>query len=59
VRVRASGSVEIDASQLTLSAGLVQVRAGMARFGGVVQCDTLVANSVVAASYTPGAGNQL
>jgi hypothetical protein len=22
-----------------------------------VQCDTLIANSVVAASYTPGAGN--
>jgi len=57
VRIQASGSVEIDASQMTLSAGLLQVQAGMARFGGVVQCDTLVANSVVASSYTPGAGN--
>ena len=59
VRIQASGSVEIDASQLTLSAGLVQVQAGMARFDGVVACDTLVATSVVASSYTPGAGNQL
>jgi uncharacterized protein involved in type VI secretion and phage assembly len=57
VRVQASAGVEIDASQLTLSAGLVQVQAGMARFSGVVQCDTLVASSVVASSYTPGAGN--
>jgi len=57
VHVQAPGSVEIDASQLTLGAGLVQVQAGMARFGGVVQCDTIIANSVVASSYTPGAGN--
>ena len=36
---------------------MVTVDAGMAKFSGVVECDTLVANSVVAASYTPGAGN--
>jgi hypothetical protein len=29
----------------------------MAKFAGVVQCDTLITNSVVASSYTPGAGN--
>jgi hypothetical protein len=29
----------------------------MSKFSGVVQCDTLIANSVAAASYTPGAGN--
>ena len=57
VTIRASGSVEVDASEIKLSAGLVQVDAGMSKFSGVVQCDTLVANSVVASSYTPGAGN--
>ena len=57
VRVQAPATVEIEASQLSLSAGLVRVEAGMARFDGVVQCDTLVANAVVASSYTPGAGN--
>jgi hypothetical protein len=36
---------------------MMQVDAGMARFSGVVQCDTLIANSVVSSSYTPGAGN--
>jgi hypothetical protein len=29
----------------------------MAETSGVLKCDTLVANSVVASSYTPGAGN--
>jgi hypothetical protein len=30
---------------------------GAATFSGQVKCDTLVTNSVVASSYTPGAGN--
>ena len=57
VTIQASGNVEIDASRLKLSAGMVEVDAGMAKFSGVVECNTLVATSVVAASYTPGAGN--
>lgn len=42
---------------LAVAAGQVTVDAGMAKFSGVVQCDTLIANTVVAATYTPGAGN--
>ncbi len=42
---------------LAVTAGQVTVDAGMAKFSGVVQCDTLIANTVVAATYTPGAGN--
>jgi hypothetical protein len=57
VTIQAAAKVEIDASQLKVNASMVDVSAGMAKFSGVVQCDTLVANSVVAASYTPGAGN--
>jgi len=57
VRIEAPGNVEIEASKLTLNAGFVEVQAGMARFAGVVRCDTLITNSVVASSYTPGAGN--
>ena len=30
---------------------------GDSTFSGVVQCDTMIANSVVGTSYTPGAGN--
>ncbi len=29
----------------------------MAKFSGVVQADTLMANTVVASTYSPGAGN--
>jgi hypothetical protein len=29
----------------------------MSSFSGVVQADTVISNSVVSASYTPGAGN--
>jgi hypothetical protein len=36
---------------------MVTIDAGMTKASGVVECDTLIANSVVAASYTPGAGN--
>jgi phage baseplate assembly protein gpV len=57
ITIQAAAKVDIEASQLKVSAGMVEVDAGMSRFSGVVQCDTLIANSVVAASYTPGAGN--
>jgi phage baseplate assembly protein gpV len=57
VVIDAAARVTVNASQVHLSAGMVEVDAGMSKFSGVVQCDTLIANSVVAASYTPGAGN--
>lgn len=57
IEISASGQVKVSAAQVTVSAGMVQVDSGMSRFSGVVQCDTLISNSVVSASYTPGAGN--
>jgi uncharacterized protein involved in type VI secretion and phage assembly len=57
VTVTASMTVTVNASTLELNAGMVTVNSGMSKFSGVVQCDTLVANSVAASSYTPGAGN--
>jgi uncharacterized protein involved in type VI secretion and phage assembly len=57
VSIQTSAKVDVQASQVSVSAGMVQVDAGMSTFSGVVQCDTLIANSVVSASYTPGAGN--
>ena len=59
ITVKASAKVTIQASQVEVSAGMVTVNAGMSKFSGVVQCDTLISNSVVSASYTPGAGNVL
>jgi len=57
VTVTAAAKVKVSAAVVEIDAGQVEVNAGMARFSGVVQCDTLIANSVVASSYTPGVGN--
>lgn len=57
IEVRSSGSVTVDASSVTVNASTVTVNASMSRFSGVVQADTVIANSVVGTSYTPGAGN--
>jgi uncharacterized protein involved in type VI secretion and phage assembly len=57
ITITASAKVTISASQVAISAGMVQVDAGMSKFSGVIQCDTLISNSVISASYTPGAGN--
>lgn len=59
VTVNASAKVTVNASTVEITAGMVTVNAGMSRFSGVVQCDTLISNAVISASYTPGAGNQL
>jgi len=57
ITVTAAAKVTVNASQVAISAGLVTVDAGMSRFSGVVQADTVISNSVISASYTPGAGN--
>jgi uncharacterized protein involved in type VI secretion and phage assembly len=57
ITINASAKVTINASQVEVSAGLVTVNAGMSKFSGVVQADTVISNSVISASYTPGAGN--
>ena len=57
ITINASAKVTVNASQLAITAGMVTVDAGMSRFSGVVQADTVISNSVVSASYTPGAGN--
>jgi hypothetical protein len=41
---------------MEISVGSLGVNAGMSKFSGVDR-DTLIANSVVASRYTPGAGN--
>ncbi|HSF33658.1 MAG TPA: phage baseplate assembly protein V [Candidatus Tectomicrobia bacterium] len=57
ITVNAAAKVTINASQVEISAGMVTVNAAMSKFSGVVQADTVISNSVVSASYTPGAGN--
>jgi uncharacterized protein involved in type VI secretion and phage assembly len=67
VRVEAPGGIrlvtgnrlEAASSQLAFDTGHFRVNAGMAEFSGIVRCDTLIANSVIASSYTPSQGNIL
>lgn len=67
IRTRCGATITIDDARcevrveaptgIRLVTSRVQVDAGSSDFSGVVRCDTLIANSVVASSYTPGAGN--
>ena len=60
VDVSAEGqdTVEITAGgKLKISASMTETSVSIARFSGLLECDILKANTVMGASYTPGAGN--
>jgi len=57
ISVVASAKVTVRASTVEVNASMVTVNAAMSKFSGVVQCDTLISNSVISATYSPGAGN--
>jgi hypothetical protein len=58
VTITSASSVQIaSGATVTVTAPAVTVSTPMAKFTGVIQADTVMANSVVASSYTPGAGN--
>jgi uncharacterized protein involved in type VI secretion and phage assembly len=57
VSVQTSAKVSVQGSTVEIKAGTVSVDAAISKFSGVVKCDTLQATTVVATTYTPGAGN--
>ena len=57
VTISTGGRVDIQAGVIGLSASLVNVDSGVVNCSGVVKCDSIIANTVVGSSYTPGAGN--
>lgn len=57
VTVTAAAKATINAATAEISAATLTVNAGMTTFSGVVQASTVIASSIVGASYTPGAGN--
>jgi hypothetical protein len=57
ITVTASAKVTVNASTVSVTAGSVSVNAAMSTFSGVVKADSVITNSVISASYTPGAGN--
>lgn len=58
IKMNAGGQIEIQAnSSVEITAPQLNVHAAMANFDGVINCQTLITNSVVSPLYTPGAGN--
>ena len=57
VTVSTPGRLVLQAAIVEINGSQVVVNAGMLQCSGVLQADTVIANSVAAASYTPGAGN--
>ena len=60
ISITAAAQVTIDApAGLNITASLVSVSSGISIFSGLVQPDSILTNSIISASYTPGAGNIL
>lgn len=57
ITLQTSSNVQVQASQVQVSAGQVTVNAAMSTFSGMVKCDVMQATTVIATTYTPGAGN--
>jgi len=57
ITVNSPGRLVLKAAIVEINGSTVEVNAATLRCSGVVQADTVIANSVSAASYTPGAGN--
>lgn len=58
IKVTSAVNVEITGSAMVkISAPFVKIDCPFTQATGIVYCDTLITNSVVSPSYTPGAGN--
>ena len=58
VKMDISGTVTITANlSVDVNASIINLKAPMVKCDSVVKCSTLIAESVVSSSYTPGAGN--
>jgi uncharacterized protein involved in type VI secretion and phage assembly len=57
VSVTAAAEVNVAATSVTVTASKIVLDSGLVTVAGVMKCSTMIADSVVATSYTPGAGN--
>jgi uncharacterized protein involved in type VI secretion and phage assembly len=57
ITVQTSSTVAVKASTITLEAAAVKLKSAMVTCDGVLKSDTVITNTVVASTYTPGAGN--
>jgi uncharacterized protein involved in type VI secretion and phage assembly len=57
ITLSSPAKVTVTAATMEISAATLTVSAGMSTYSGVVKADTAITNTVVSATYTPGAGN--
>lgn len=57
IKLEAAATVQMQAARIDVTAGIVNADSGIFNASGIVKCDTLQTNTVIASSYTPGAGN--
>jgi uncharacterized protein involved in type VI secretion and phage assembly len=57
VTLNAAAKVTVTAPSLEINASIANVNCPLTAFSGVVQCQTLITQTVVSSVYTPGAGN--
>jgi hypothetical protein len=57
VTVSTLAKLLVQAALIEIESAQVVVNAGMVQCSGVLQADTVIANTVTAATYSPGAGN--
>ncbi|MBX2821653.1 MAG: hypothetical protein KTR29_18285 [Rhodothermaceae bacterium] len=57
ITITTSTRVTVNAAVVEIDSGMVNINAGISKFSGVVQADTVITNSVISNSYTPGVGN--
>jgi hypothetical protein len=52
-----AGKFKVNATIVDINAGSIKANAGLSKFSGTLQSDTVITDSVVSKTYTPGAGN--
>jgi phage gp45-like len=59
ITITSAGPLNISAPTASCDFGLLTVDAALTTFSGVVQCDALIAETVIGTTYAPGIGNEV
>ncbi|GAP64559.1 hypothetical protein ARMA_2982 [Ardenticatena maritima] len=57
ITISASAKITLQAATIDISSSMINASVPFSDFSGVLKSSTLITNSVVSSSYTPGAGN--
>jgi hypothetical protein len=57
IRVQSALNVRVDVTRFEVNAGQMSANVGLFNAAGMIRCQTIQADTVIGASYTPGAGN--